>query len=97
MAWQPNSGGNQQPGKTGDEHDVPPGRLAPAELFRDHIPHEVDQVVDRGLEEHRRERDGNAEQRREHERPNVCLRLRVAHGQTLLRRLTRLGTATWSR
>ncbi len=41
--------------------------------------------MDRGLEEHGRERDGHAEQRREHERPDVSHRLRVAHGRTLLR------------
>ena len=81
VAGQPNGGRDQQPRESGDEDDVPPGRLAPAELVGDHLPDEVDHVVDRGLEEHGRERDGHAEQRREHERPNVCLRLRVAHGQ----------------
>ena len=79
VARKPNGGGNQQPCESGYEDDVPPGGLAPAEFVGDHVPHEVDQVVDRGLEEHGRERDGHAEQRREHERSDVCLRLRVAH------------------
>ncbi len=75
VARQPNGHGNQQPCEPGDEDHVPPGRLAPAEFVGDHIPHEVNHVVDRGLEEHRCERDWDAEQRGEHERSDVCPRL----------------------
>ena len=77
--------GDQQPCESGYEDDVPPGGLTPAELLGDHIPHEVDHVVDRRLEQHGRERDRHAEQRGEHERPDVGRCLRVAHGRTLLR------------
>ena len=86
---QPNSGGDQQPCEPGHEDDVPPGWLVPAEFLGNHVPHEVDQVVDRSLEQHGRERDGHAEQRGEHERSDVLPRLGVAHERTLLRRLHR--------
>ena len=79
VAGKPHRRGNQQAREPGHEDDVPPGRLAPAELLGDHVPHEVDDVVDRGLEQHGRERDGHPEQRREHERPDVRHRFRVAH------------------
>jgi hypothetical protein len=82
---EPDGGGHEQPGEPRHKNDVPPGRLAPAELVWDHVPHEVGGVMDRGLEQHRGERDWHAEQRREHERPHVGHRLRVAHGWTLLR------------
>ena len=85
MARQPNRSCNQQPCEPGNEDDVPPGGLAPAEVVGYHLPDEVDQVVDRRLEEDGRERDRHAEQRREYERPDVCPRLRVAHVRTLLR------------
>ena len=71
MAGQPNGSRDQQPRKPRYEDDVPPGGLAPAELLRDDIPHQVDDVVDRGLEQHRRERDGHPEQRGEHERSGI--------------------------
>ena len=60
------------------------GSLQPSSSGID-VPHEVDDVVDRGLEQHGRERDGHAEQRGEHERPDVRHRFRVAHGSTLMR------------
>jgi hypothetical protein len=61
VAWQPDGCGDEQPREARYENDVPPGRLAPAELFRDHVPDEVDQIVDRRLEEHGRKRDRQAE------------------------------------
>ena len=85
VAGQPNGRGDQQSGEPGYEDDVPPGRLAPAELLGDDVPHEMDDVVDRGLEQHGRERDGHAEQRGEGERSDVRHRFRVAHGSTLMR------------
>ena len=46
------------------EDHVPPGRLAPVQPVRDDLPDEVDDVVDRCLEEDRRDRDREAEERR---------------------------------
>ena len=46
------------------EDHVPPGRLAPVQPVRDDLPDEVDDVVDRGLEEHGRDRDREAEESR---------------------------------
>ena len=46
------------------EDHVPPGRLAPVQPVRNDLPDEVDDVVDRGLEEHRRDGDGEAEESR---------------------------------
>ena len=94
MAGQPNGRRDQEPREARYEDDVPPGGLAPAELRRDDVPHEVDDVVDRGLEQHRRERDGDAEQRSEHERSDVGHRFRVAHGRPYCDVTEALETAT---
>ena len=48
----------------GHEDHVPPGRLAPVQPVRDDLPDEVDDVVDGGLEQDRRDRDGEAEESR---------------------------------
>ena len=86
MTWQPNSCGNQHARHSWHEDYVPPGWFVPAELLGNHFPDEVDQVVDRSLEQHGRERHRHAEQSGEHERPDVLPRRGVAHGRTLLRR-----------
>ena len=56
------------------EDDVPPCRLVPSCFPGQVLPDEMDEVVDRGLEEHGRERDRHAEQRREDE----CLHIGAA-------------------
>ena len=62
---------DEDAGERGDEDHVPACRLAPVEPLRNDVPDEVDDVVDRCLEHHRRERDRKAEQRRERERAQV--------------------------
>ena len=74
MSRKSNGGRNEQPCESGYEDDVPPGGLAPSEFVGNHVPYEVDDVVDQGLKEHGRERDGHAEQRREHECSDVLPR-----------------------
>ena len=85
VSRQSNGGRNEQPCQSGYEDDVPPRGLAPSEFVGNHVPHEVDHVVDQRLKEHGRECDGHAEQRREHECSDVLPRFRIAHGRTLLR------------
>ncbi len=46
------------------EDHVPPGRLAPVQPVRDDLPDEVDDVVDRRLEEDGRDGDREAEESR---------------------------------
>ena len=48
----------------GHEDHVPPGRLAPVQPVRDDLPDEVDDVVDRSLEEDGRDGDREAEESR---------------------------------
>ena len=46
VAGQPQRRGHENPRQTRHEHDVPPGRLAPAEPIRDDLPDEVNQIVE---------------------------------------------------
>jgi hypothetical protein len=63
------------------EDDVPPSRLVPPEPVGHDLPDEVDDVVERGLEEHARDGGGDPEQRRIDERAQVRQRALV-HART---------------
>ena len=55
---------HEHAGERRHEDHVPPGRLAPVEPVRNDLPDEVDNVVDRRLEEDSRDRDRKAEESR---------------------------------
>ena len=55
---------DEHAGERGHEDHVPASRLAPVQPVRDDLPDEVDDVVDRCLEEDGRDRDREAEESR---------------------------------
>ena len=71
VARQPERERDDHAGEARHEDDVPRGRLLPPEPFRHDLPDEVDDVVERGLEEHRRDCHRDPEQRRVDERAQV--------------------------
>ena len=77
---EPQGGDDEHPRERRHEHDVPPRGLAPAELLGSPFPDQVREVVDRRLEEDGGERDGDAEHRREDERPDVRSRGQLGAG-----------------
>ncbi len=69
--------------EAGYENHVPACGLGPSEMVRHDVPHEMDEVVDRGLEERGGEGDRKTQDRGVHERAQVgpCP---LVHGRTLL-------------
>ena len=63
VSWKADRGSDEHAREAGDQDDVPPGRLAPVEGVGNLLPDELDDVVDRRLEERGGEGDGDTEER----------------------------------
>ena len=83
VSWKADRGSDEHSREAGDQDDVPRWGLAPVEGVGNLLPDELYDVVDRRLEERGGEGDGDTEERREDECPQVPDRALV-HERTLL-------------